>query len=65
MRPFKYLGWIIWPIENETSGKQTGFNIHEPGDFIHPHATFETIEEAKTAIRREHRTANHPTSVAY
>lgn len=56
MKPSKYLGWTIWPIADLTTGKVIQFDIMYPGEWIYPHATYPTMEEARTAIRQEHRT---------
>ena len=53
MRMFEYLGWNIWRIQNETTGKTIGFEAHEPQEFIRLDGTFATLNEARKAVRND------------
>ena len=62
MKPYKFLGWLIWPVQDVT-GQIVKFDIFYPGEWIYPHGSYPFEEEAKTAIRREHRSTINPTYV--
>lgn len=63
MKPYKYLGWLVWPVSDLDTGQIIQFDILVPGEWIYPHNSFPTEDEARAAIRQEHRTANNPTLV--